>query len=65
MSNTRDLTQEEMLAFKADMDSLLEKHNCEIGVVSQIHILKRGNEDGKVEEPILSPFLKGPNDEGN
>jgi len=52
MQNTRPLTKEEFAAFSADMDELLKKHDCEIGVVSTIQIMKRYKEEG-----IKSPFV--------
>lgn len=50
-TNTRELTKEEADALTKDLTEVLDKHNCEIGVVSTIQLLKR------IEEEIKSPFM--------
>jgi hypothetical protein len=55
MENTRPLNKEEFDAFGKDMEALLEKHNCEIGVSSTIQVMKRTNE--VKEDSIKSPFI--------
>lgn len=54
----RELSAEEMKSFTADIDALLLKHNCEIGVSSTIQIVKR------IEE-IKSPFMKSKDENSN
>jgi hypothetical protein len=46
---TRLMTKEEFEALSKDLQTLLIKHNAEIGVSSKIELLKR--------EEIISPFL--------
>lgn len=55
MQNTKPLNEEEFDAFGKDMEALLEKHNCEIGVQSTIQVMKRINEvkDGNIESPFI------------
>lgn len=38
---TRELTQEEGEALTKDLQAVLEKHGAEMGVISQIQLLKR------------------------
>jgi len=66
MPETRALDKEEFEAFSKDMDALLLKHNCEIGVVSTIKIMKRIDKIQEVkEEGIKSPFVAQPNNGTN
>lgn len=56
------LTSDEMKDFTVDMDALLLKHNCEIGVVSTIKVMKRIDKIEEVtEEDIKSPYVAQPN----
>jgi hypothetical protein len=62
MQDTRPLNDTEFEAFSFDMDELLKKHNCEIGVVSTIKIMKRVDKiQENKEEGIKSPFVPQPN----
>lgn len=54
--NTRELTKEEADALSADLTEVLVKHNCEIGVISSIQLLKRVEEETNKED-IKSPFM--------
>lgn len=49
---TRPLTKEEAEALEKDLTAVLEKHNCDMGVVASIQIMKRS------EEGIPSPFIE-------
>ena len=51
----QELTKEEAEALTKDLQEVLAKHNCEMGVKSSIELLKR------VEE-TPSPYLNGEND---
>lgn len=55
---TVELTQEEMANVTKDLQDILEKHNCEMQVISNIHILKRQI----VEEPEKIDVIKSPYD---
>lgn len=46
----KELSKEEGEALTKDLQEVLTKHNCEMGVVSSIQLLKR------VETPIESPI---------
>jgi len=48
MSNTRELTKEEGEALTKDLQEVLTKHNCELGVVSSIQLLRRTDDEGVV-----------------
>lgn len=54
----RELTNEEAEALTKDLNELLERHNCEIGVLSKIQLLKRVD-----KEEIKNPFM--PNGDNN
>lgn len=56
---TRELTKEEGEIVSKDLTEILNKHNCEIGVVSSIQILKR------VPKDIVSPFMPNNNGESD
>jgi len=47
---TRELLPEEAEALSKDLQDVLKKHNCEMGVRSMIELLKY------VEEPEVSPI---------
>lgn len=49
---TAPLDEETMNLFKKQLDALLEKYNCEVGIISTIQILKR------VESPQPSPYVE-------
>lgn len=50
-----EMNQEEFEAMSKDLNAILEKYNCEIGVKSQIEILKR---IPIKEEGIPTPYIK-------
>lgn len=56
--STRELTKEEGEALTKDMQAVLEKHNCDMGVVASIQLLKRVTLEPK-EEPVPSPYPNG------
>lgn len=49
---TRELTKEEGDALTKDMQAVLEKHNCDMGVVASIQLLKRVEEPKPIPSPI-------------
>ena len=53
MSNSmanRELTPEEAKELTKDMQAVLEKHDCDMGVIATISLTKR------VEESVISPI---------
>lgn len=58
--STRELTKEEGEALTKDLQEVLLKHNCEMGVTSTIQLLKRV----EAEAPTISP-LQEPQENGN
>lgn len=49
---TRELTKEEGDALTKDMQAVLEKHNCDMGVVASIQLLKRVEEQKSIPSPV-------------
>lgn len=56
MNTTRELTPEETASLTKDLQEVLIKHNCEMGVTSTINLMKRIDE-------IPSPYTDGDNPE--
>lgn len=61
---TRELTKEEGDALTKDLQEVLIKHNCEIGVVSSIQLLKRVDEVIS-DNPEVNTLLNKNGDESN
>lgn len=57
--NLVELTSEEAEALTKDIQEVLAKHNCELGVKAAIQLLKRVEIDEN-SKPIVSPY--GTND---
>lgn len=51
-----ELTTEEAAALTKDLQEVLKKHNCEMGVTSSINMMKRV--DDAPNEEIPSPYVK-------
>lgn len=61
-----ELTKEEADALTADLQAVLLKHGCEMGVTSNINLLKRVKvEAPKAEEPTVSPIQLNDKEKGN
>lgn len=54
ISEMRIMTEIEFTEFSKDMDELLKKHNCEIGIESNIKIMKRREKD--IKSPYVEKF---------
>lgn len=55
----QELTKEEADALTKDLQEVLKKHNCEMGVTSSINLMKRvENEIETSNEDIPSPYVE-------
>lgn len=61
MDTRQPLTQEESDALNKDLQAVLEKHNCDMGVEAIIKIWK--TVEPKEIEEIVSPYKDGENPE--
>lgn len=59
---TRELTKSEADALTKDLQEVLKKHNCEMGVVSSIQLLKRVE---LPEEGIPTPYMESNGENNN